>query len=79
MMSFNCIEFLNKTSRRMWRTGHLAHVAEKNASVLLVKESAAKEMVIKEIRCKCMNWIHLSRDRDEREAVVNTIINLRVP
>jgi hypothetical protein len=41
-------------------------MAEKrNAPVLLVKESEAKKMVIKEIRCKCVNWIHLSRDRDE--------------
>ena len=41
-------------------------MAEKrNASVLLVKEYEAKKMDIKEIRCKCVNWIHLPRDRGE--------------
>jgi hypothetical protein len=41
-------------------------MAEKiNPSVLLVKESEAKKMAVKEIRCKCLNWIHLSRERNE--------------
>jgi hypothetical protein len=38
---------------------------KRDASVLLVRESEAKKMDFKEIRCKCVNWIRLSRDRYE--------------
>jgi hypothetical protein len=26
-----------------------------------------------------MDWIHLAQDRDQRRAVVNTVMNLRFP
>jgi hypothetical protein len=32
-----------------------------------------------EIRWEGVDWIHLTQDRDQRRAVVNTVINFRVP
>jgi hypothetical protein len=34
---------------------------------------------LKEIWCEVMDWMHLSQDRDKWQAVVNTVMNLRVP
>jgi len=36
-------------------------------------------MGIKEIKWKGVDWVHLILDRDQRRAVVNTAMNLRVP
>jgi len=33
----------------------------------------------KEIGLEGVDWIHLAQDRDQWRAVVNTIMNLRVP
>jgi hypothetical protein len=33
---------------------------------------------IREIGCDGMDWIHLAQDRDQRRALVNTVMNLRV-
>jgi hypothetical protein len=34
---------------------------------------------LREIRWDGMDWIDLAQDRDRRRAVVNTVVNLRVP
>jgi hypothetical protein len=34
---------------------------------------------LKETGWECMDWIHLAQDRDQWRAVVNTVMNLRVP
>jgi hypothetical protein len=34
---------------------------------------------LKEIRWDGMNWIDLAQDRDQWRALVNTVMNLRVP
>jgi hypothetical protein len=37
------------------------------------------KMDLREIKWDGMDWIDLSQDRDPRRALVNTIMNLRVP
>jgi hypothetical protein len=37
------------------------------------------KMDLKEIRWGGMDWINLSQDRDRRRALVNPIMNFRVP
>jgi hypothetical protein len=33
-------------------------------------------MDVREIGCEVVNWIHLAQDRDQWQALVNTVINL---
>jgi hypothetical protein len=37
------------------------------------------KMDLREIGSDCMDWIDLAQDRDLSRAVVNTVMNLRVP
>jgi hypothetical protein len=37
------------------------------------------KMDLREIGWNCVDWIDLGQDRDQWRAVVNTVINLRVP
>jgi hypothetical protein len=37
------------------------------------------KMVLREIGWNCMDWIDLAEDRDQWIALVNTVMNLRVP
>jgi hypothetical protein len=46
---------------------------------LLGKPLLILKFGIKEIRCGCVDWIHLNQDRDQWRVLVNTVINLRVP
>jgi hypothetical protein len=36
-------------------------------------------MYLREIGSKVVDWIHLARDINQCRAVVNTVMNLRVP
>jgi hypothetical protein len=36
-------------------------------------------MDLREIECAGMDWIDLAQDTDQRRALVNTVMNLRVP
>jgi hypothetical protein len=37
------------------------------------------KMDLREIGWDVMDWIKLAHDRDQRRALVNTVMNLRVP
>ena len=37
------------------------------------------KMDLQEVGCKGMDWIDLAQDRDRRLALVNVVMNLRVP
>jgi hypothetical protein len=77
-------------SRRMRWTGHVARMGEKrNAYRILVgKRPLARprrrwvddiKIDLREIGWDGMDWIDLARDRDQWRALVNTVMNLRVP
>jgi len=37
------------------------------------------KMNVKEVGCEVMDWIELAQDRDRWRALVNAVMNLRVP
>jgi hypothetical protein len=81
-------------SRRMRWEGHAACMGEKrNAYRILVGKPEEKRPLgrprrswedniridLREIGWGVMDWIDLARDRDQWRALVNTVMNLRVP
>jgi hypothetical protein len=72
-------------SRKMRWAGHVARMeAKRNAYRILVgkpegKRPLGRPMELREIGCDGMDWIDLAQDRDQWRALVNTVMNLRVP
>jgi hypothetical protein len=81
-------------SRRMKWAGYVARMEEKrNAYGILVGKPEGKrplgrprrmwvnniKMNLREIGWDGMDWIDLAQDRDQWRALVNTVMNLRVP
>jgi hypothetical protein len=82
-----------KSRRTSW-TGHVARIGEKRHTdrILLGKPDGKRplgrprrmwvdniKMYLGEIGWDVIDWIDLTRDRDQWRAVVNTIMNLQVP
>jgi hypothetical protein len=80
-------------SRRMTWAGYVAYMKKRNAHKVLVGKPEVKR-VLRRPRCKWDNnikihfrkmecyskeWIHLAQDRDQWSALVNKVINLRIP
>jgi hypothetical protein len=36
------------------------------------------EIDLREVGCRGVDWVHLAEDREERKALVNTVMNIRV-
>jgi hypothetical protein len=81
-------------SRTMRWAGHLARMGEKrNAFRILVRKPEGKRPLgrqrrrwvdnikidLREIGWDGMDWIDVAEDRDQWRALVNTVMNLRVP
>jgi hypothetical protein len=81
-------------SRRMRWAGHVARMgAKKTAYRILVGKPEGErplgrprrrwvdniKMDLREIGLDGMDWIDLAEDRDQWKALVNTVMNLRVP
>jgi hypothetical protein len=88
-----CIIRMIKSGRMRW-AGHVASMrAKRNACWILVGKTEGKRplgrprskwedniiMDLRETGWGGMNWIDLAQDRDQRRALVNTVMNLRVP
>jgi hypothetical protein len=91
-LSPNIIRMIN--SRRMTCAGHVAELGEKrNAYRILVGKPEGSrplgrprrrsvdnvKMDLREIEWGCVDWIDLAQDRDQWRALVNIVMNLRVP
>jgi hypothetical protein len=85
---------LSRISRRMRWVGHVARMGEASgAYIILVGRPERRRplgrprrrwednirMDLRKIGFGYMNWIHWAQDRDRWRALVNTVMNLRVP
>jgi len=93
LYSSSDIVWVIKSRRTRW-TGHVAHMGDTTGifRVLVGKPEGKRplgrprrrwedniKMDIQEVGCVGMDWISLAQDRDRWQALVNAVMNLRVP
>jgi hypothetical protein len=93
LYSSSCIIRIIKSRKMSW-AGHVARMGEKrNAYRILVGKPEGKrplggprrrwvaniKMDLREIGWDGVAWIDMAQDRDQWRALVNTVLNLRVP
>jgi hypothetical protein len=75
-------------SRRMILAGHVACMGEmRNAYIILVRKPEGKRphgrsrhrIYVRKTEWECVDWMHLAKGKDQCQALVNTVMNLRVP
>jgi hypothetical protein len=79
-------------SRKMRWAGHVARMEKRNAYKILAGKPEGKRplgrprgrwvdirMALGEIGWDGVDWIDVAQDRDQWRALVNTVMNLRVP
>jgi hypothetical protein len=84
----------NIKSRRMRWAGRVAHMGEvRNMCKIFVRKPEGKRrlgrpkciwennitMTLRGMVWEGVDWIHLAQDRDQWQALVNTVMNLQVP